>query len=79
MSQITEKKIGLELTPAEALVLFEWLARSDSENTLPVAHAAEQQVLWSLEGQLERVLQEVLSADYQTLLEEARRKVVGNQ
>jgi len=76
---MTEKKISLELTPAEALVFFEWLARSDSENKLAVAHPAEQEVLWSLEGQLERVLKEPLAADYRALLQEARRKVAGDQ
>ena len=48
----------LELTSDEALVLFEWLARLDDRDALPTEDPAEEQVLWSLHGQLEKALTE---------------------
>jgi hypothetical protein len=76
---MTNKKISLELSNAEALVLFEWLARSESEKSFAIKHSAEQQVLWSIEGQLEKVLVEPLSPNYVELLEHARNEVSGNE
>jgi hypothetical protein len=75
---MAQEKIRLDLTADEALVLFEWLARSDSEGSLTFAHPAEQRVLWSLEGQLESVLVEPLTEDYRLRLEEARKKIAGD-
>lgn len=73
-------RVGVELSTDEALVLFDWLART-SDNGAPVAFtdAAEQRVLWNLECLLERVLVEPLSADYIALVQEARRAVVGDE
>ena len=68
-----DTQIVLQLTKAEALVPFEWLARMDQSGTL----AAEQQVLWAVEGQLERILVEPLAADYEEALAAARRVVRG--
>jgi hypothetical protein len=70
-----EKQVMLQLTYAEALVLFEWLTRTDGSGSLPIEDPAEQQVLWKLEGSLERTLVEPLAANYQELVAEARRKV----
>ncbi|MCP4547097.1 MAG: hypothetical protein GY835_11580 [bacterium] len=67
--------VSLALTRAEALVLFEWLTRLDSAESLPCEDHAEQLVLWSLEGQLEKILTEPLAADYKDLLAEARQMV----
>jgi hypothetical protein len=69
----------LRLTEAEALVLFEWLARTDNSGGAPVEDEAETVVLWRLEGQLETQLKEVLDPDYRGLVEVARRKVRGSQ
>ena len=71
--------IVLRLTPAEALVLFEWLARVDNAGDLPVEDPAEQQVLWRLEGQLESQVTEVLLPNYKELVEAARREVRGDE
>jgi len=69
----------LRLTRAEALVLFEWLARVDAAGSLPVEDPAEQQVMWRLEGQLEKTLLEPLAANYREAVEAARREVRGSQ
>lgn len=72
---MSEEQVRLELTRAEALVLFEWLARLNASESLPFDDPAEQQTVWKLEGRLERMLAEPLSANYRELLAEARRKV----
>lgn len=69
------KTITLTLTPAQALVLFEWLSRNDSAEAFSFEDSAEQQVVWSIEGQLESTLVEPLSEDYKSLLDQARTKV----
>jgi hypothetical protein len=80
MSQAEEKSVVvLRLTRAEALVLFEWLARVDAAGTLPIEDAAEEQVLWRVEGQLESTLTEPLGPDYKQVVEAARREVRSSQ
>ncbi|TCN31038.1 hypothetical protein EV644_13015 [Kribbella orskensis] len=56
-------EFSLRLSRDQALVLFEWLARTSSAGA-PVGFEdqAEQRVLWDLESALERVLIEPLSA-----------------
>lgn len=49
----------IELSEDEALVLFELLARygaDDDERTLVIGEAAERNVLWGLQAQLEKQL-----------------------
>lgn len=65
----------LDLTDDQALVLFEWLARLDAAEAFPVEDPAEEQVLWCLHGQLEKVLSEPFRADYRELVEQARARV----
>ncbi|MAT83906.1 MAG: hypothetical protein CMD39_06415 [Gammaproteobacteria bacterium] len=74
---MSKNAIALEVSQDEALVLFEWLAELDSNNSGPADGSAEQKVLWKLEGQLERLLVEPLESDYQQLVEEARRNVLA--
>ncbi len=69
----------LELTDDEALVFFEWLARFDERDAFPVEDAAEEQVLWSLHGQLEKVLVEPFRPDYRVLVKQARERVKANE
>ena len=71
---MAEDDLQIRFTRAEALVLFEWLARTDDAGALPVNHPAEQKVLWALEGRLEKQL-EVFAANYKQLVEEARIQV----
>lgn len=65
----------LELTDDQALVLFDWLARLDEQNAFPVEDRAEQQVLWSLHGQLEKTLTAQFRPDYDQLVQSARARV----
>ena len=69
------KNVSLELTQAEALVLFEWLARNDKAERLHVEDDAEQQVLWTVEAQLETRLVELLAPNYSEMLTAARAQV----
>jgi hypothetical protein len=70
-------RVTLELTKAEALVFFEWLARIDASGALPVEDDAERKVLWELEAQLEKLLTEPLAPDYKQRLAAAREEVRG--
>ena len=72
---MSQNTVTLELTRAEALVLFEWLVRTDSADAVPVEDAAEQKVLWKLEGKLEKLLTEPLLPDYKRLVDAARQEV----
>ena len=67
--------VSLELTNAEALVLFAWMTRNDEAELLQIEDHAEQRVLWTLEGQLEKTLVETLAPNYANLLEAARAEV----
>jgi hypothetical protein len=66
-----DHEICVRFSREEALVLFEWLARVDDAQALPIEHPAEQKVLWVLEGQLEKQVP-VFSPNYGQLVEEAR-------
>ncbi|GAA2424433.1 hypothetical protein [Mycolicibacterium llatzerense] len=68
--------VTLELSADEALVLFDWLARTSQTGApVPFDDPAEQQVLWNLECALERILVEPFSTDYRSLLTACRRAV----
>ena len=73
------RTVHLRLTRAEALVLFEWLAREDEAKNLPIDDPAEELVLWRIEGQLEGCLVEPLCPDYKELVEAARKEVRVSQ
>jgi hypothetical protein len=68
-------RVALELTRAEALVLYEWLVRVDEAQKLPIEDPAEQTVLWRLEGRLESNLPELFASNYKELVAAARREV----
>lgn len=72
------EEITFRLTQAEALVLFEWLAKMD-ETGSAVANDAEQTVLWRIEAQLEKQLLSPLGPDYAQAVDAARREVLGPQ
>jgi len=71
--------VKLELSPDEALVLFEWLSNRDGDDALQplIEHWSEQLVLWSLLGQLEKTLAEPFDAKYGDLLTAARERLVA--
>ncbi len=67
--------VSLRLTRAEALVLFEWLARSDKAGSYAFSDPAEKCVLWRVEGQLEKALPEPFLAEYLDRVTAARAEV----
>lgn len=69
--------VTLGLTAAEALVLFEWLARFNLGGGY-FEDQAEQRVLWDLEAMLEKALVAPLRANYADLLARARERVRDN-
>jgi hypothetical protein len=71
------QSVTLVLPPAEALVLFELLARWEQTDaaSVPLEHQAEQRVLWNILCMLERELGEPFMPDYQFWLDRARELV----
>ncbi len=67
--------ISIELDDDDALVLYEWVTRSD-DTSLPVVHPSERVALWALECALEKVLTIPLRPDYSNLLARARERVI---
>jgi hypothetical protein len=72
---IAQATVGITLSQAEALVLFEFLSRYSRTNTLDIVDQAERRVLWDVCSQLERVLVEPLAPDYGERVEQARYQV----
>ncbi len=75
---MTDDKITIQLTHAQALVLFDWISRDGVTEGLSYEDQAEEQVLWTLEGQLEKQIGELFSDNYKELLAAARDKVRDN-
>lgn len=69
------KRVTIELTSDEALVLYDWLARFNQQETPGFADQAEERVLFDLEAMLEKALVVPLQSDYATLLAQARSTV----
>jgi hypothetical protein len=69
-------QISVTLTRSEGLVLFEWVASLNSKTDKPVVDAAEQAVLWRVEAQLEKNLEEIFSPDYDKLLASAKQQIL---
>jgi hypothetical protein len=67
-------RVTLDLSGAEALVLYEWLAAKG--DALPV-DPAERIVLDGVEGLLERVLVEPFKPDYKKLVEMAKAELLA--
>ncbi len=67
----------IALSHDESLVLFELLHRiENAKNTENLFEdLAEQEVLWHIQAQLEKVLVEPFQADYPAIIEAARRSV----
>ena len=71
---MTGPPIRLELSVNEALVLFEFLSRYSETDKLSIEDQAEQRVLWNLCCDLEKILIEPFSSNYEQLLKTAREK-----
>ncbi|MFC3503583.1 hypothetical protein ACFOOK_21780 [Micromonospora krabiensis] len=71
-------EVVVRLTHDEALVLFEWLHRTDERTngfTGLVEDQAEQRALWNLTCLFEPLLAELFRPDYQELVEQARSRL----
>lgn len=73
------KKIALELTNDQALVLFELFASAPESGQLTPRHSSEQNALWAIEAQLEKALSEPFDPNYQALLEAARKRLADEE
>lgn len=75
-TSMQERMVTIELTKDEALVFFEWLVRLDESDGNATKDEAEQKVLWTLEGRLEKALSEPLAPNYRELLAAAKRRIL---
>ncbi len=73
---MSKENISIQLTKSQAVVLFEFLARSQEEGPLQIQHPAEKQVFENLCTELEAVILAPSASDYDELLREAREQVV---
>lgn len=71
------KKVSIEFSNDEILVLSELLHRINSENILHdfFHDQAEERILWDLESALERNISSVINGDYLTDLHNARKNI----
>jgi hypothetical protein len=72
---MSEEKVSIKLSRAEALVLFELLSRFGETEKLQITELSEKKVLWDIQCFLEKTLTEPLQINYQELLESAREEV----
>ena len=64
--------MSIELSRDELLVLYDLLHRLEDVEEI-FEDPSEQEVLWHIQTQLEKELVEPFQADYQAIIEEARR------
>jgi hypothetical protein len=69
---MSEPNFEIALTKAEALVLFEFLARYKDNSELDIIDSSEETVLWKILGILESKLAEPFAQNYLEVLEAAR-------
>ncbi len=75
---MTDKRVQLDLTEDEVIVLFEWLQRVNKMTPdLVFQDQAEQRAAWDLEASLEAVNPAILSGTYLDQLRAARDRVRG--
>lgn len=67
----------IELNDAETLVLYDWLKRI-SEDGEYFQDISEQEVLWTIEAQMDKVLVEPFKPNYVEIIAEARKQVRNN-
>lgn len=69
-------EITIKLTKDESLVLFEFLSRFNQTNHPEIFEdQSEQKTLWTIEGQLEKILVEPFQSDYLDIIKEARNRI----
>jgi hypothetical protein len=72
---MAEEKVVIELSKAEALVLFDLLARFDNDEKITIEHQSEERVLWDIQCSLEKILVEPFMPNYTELPTRARNQV----
>jgi hypothetical protein len=90
MSTNLEESTSITMPKGTLLVLFEYLARShdtwrriggapdEATFALQPPDAGECKALWRLEGEIERTLPEIFSADYPQLIAEWKQHLTSN-
>lgn len=68
-------RVEMELTPDEALVLFEFLSRFSDTDALTIEDQAEQRTLWNLLCKLESQLVEPFRPECRQLVQQARDRL----
>jgi hypothetical protein len=68
-------RVAIDLSGAEALVLFDWLVRFNDRQDNEFEDQAERRVLCDIEAILEKELVEPFRSDYLELLQRAREQV----
>jgi hypothetical protein len=71
--------IHITLSHAEALVLFDWLARFNGDRDAAFEDQAEERVLFDLEALLEKAIAEPVAEGYRTAVLKAREEVRDSQ
>ena len=74
MSEVKDK-VNIELSPSEAVVLFEFVSRFTRSGKLEIEDQAEGRVLWDVCSLLESVLVEPFMQNYDDALAKARDAV----
>jgi hypothetical protein len=73
---MADKKVNIQLTKEEAIVLFEFLCRfNEKDDPSRFEDQSEQRVLWDIECTLEKILSEPFRADYQAIIKKYRNAV----
>ncbi len=72
---MSKDKVKIELSPSEALVLFEFVSRFSQDGKLEVRDQAEERILWDVCSVLESELGEPLQQNYISALAKAREEV----
>jgi hypothetical protein len=76
---MANETVALNLTKAEALILFELLADFHEESSVPVKDQADRIALWNLCCLLEKSLVEIFSPNYKDLLLQARQELLSSR
>ncbi|NEN22298.1 hypothetical protein G3O08_02115 [Cryomorpha ignava] len=77
---MTDKKVIIALTQDEAVVLYDYLTRFNSQdNNVPFDDQAEQRVLWDIESMLEKEMVASLKTNYQDIVKQARDNIRDNE
>lgn len=68
-------EVTLALNRDEALVFFEWLSSLQERADFSVYDESEQKVIWKIEGQLEKMLPDIVLKDYKERVSAAKLRI----